>query len=404
MRTFNRNHDPTDNSEAHLHQQLAELDAIEHDAYALSHGIDFTSNHAQVKAQAGAVSTLLDDVQREHKALIARTVQHKRKLWVHGATTPAERTTIDANWNALVAGKGAFDVSDETNDAQGRKVRIPQAARNDMHTEILASSARLMSRPHGRRLVTRLREGASDSYALTRALGYGYNRPVGFEVENLHRLQLGGANSLNYRAFEAGQTSRPVDTHGAVARGIGSASLVKVSPGIQDSTLLDEGAAGRRIVSPSFVGFGHELVHAARYQRGAYIPGAHAAANLPASYHNDIEEFMTIASTADRNAVQHNVVPVPIANPGGGQHNVNATMAQIAALSGDLPSEADLRAEHGLEVRSGHGAPIANPVKHPGGINAVTETQAWEAANVGAHAVPVQPGALRWLARKLRLA
>lgn len=386
IRTYNQGDNPRDNAEAHLHRQLAALDNVEHLTYAFSHQIDFTSAVPAMRAQAGAVSTLLDEIQRDHRDLIARTVLHKRQLWVHGAPNPAERASINATWNELVAGNGAFRVSDETNDTRSR-VRIPGAAKQELHTEILASSARLLSRPHGRRLVTRLREGAGQRSWLARTLqgAPSHDRPVNFEVTNLYALRAG---DLNYKAYDGEGEEGPKTVGGALARGNGAKSLVKVSPGIRDATLLDTDNTGRRIVSPSFVGFGHELIHAARYQRGAYVKGAHPAAALPPAYHDDVEEFLTIASATERANVPANVVPVDVTAPGGTQ-TVNSSFAQIAALSGDLPTEAEIRAEHGLEIRHGHGAPIANPVTYPGGLGSVTETSDWEARHIGGAATPI---------------
>ncbi len=387
IRAYNRGHDPTDNSEAHLHQQLAALDDVEHKLYALSHHADFTSATLADQRSATAVSDLLNQVQAEHRQLIQRTVQHQRQLWVHGAVNPTERAAVNSTWNALVAGNGAFRVSDETNDMGGR-VRIPQGAKDDLHGEILAHSARLLSRPAGRRLLHGLRERSSDSYRVSHALGLGsHPREVGFEVSNLYTLQGGGPGSLNYKAFDGGSDEAgPQDTPTGLAPGRGDSSLVKVSPGLKDASLLDRDAAGRRIVSPSFVGFGHELIHAGRYQRGAYVPGNYAAANLPGGYHDNLEEFLTIADAAQRPALGANAFQPYVRG-----QSVPSTFGQVAALGGDLPTEAEIRAEHGLEIRSGHDAPIANPAHHAGGINTVPDTQDWEAHHVGGHATPVVP-------------
>lgn len=389
IRNYNRGHDASDNSEAHLHQQLAALDAVEHHLYGLSHQVDFTNAAAGPRRSATAVSDLLNEVQAEHRSLIDRTVRHQRQLWVHGAVNPTERDSVNATWNSLVAGNGSFRVSDETNDLGGR-VRIPQGARDDLHGEILAHSARLLSRPAGRRLLHGLRERSSDSSWAAHAVGLGtHNREVGFEASNLYTLQGGGAGSLNYKAYDGGgDEANPRDTaHGLVA-GQGERSLVKVSPGIKDATLLDQDAAGRRVVSPSFVGFGHELIHAGRYQRGAYVQGQYPAAGLPAGYNDDLEEFHTIADAGQRPAVAGNAFTPTVR---GQATAAPTTVGHVAGLGGNLPTEAEIRAEHGLEIRSGHGAPIANPAKFAGGINTVADSQNWEAHHVGGNATPVVP-------------
>jgi len=388
IRDYNRGHDPSDNSEAHLHQQLAALDAVEHHLYGLSHQVDFTNAAAGPRRSATAVSDLLNEVQAEHRSLIDRTVRHNRQLWVHGAVNPTERAAVNATWGSLVAGNGSFRVSDETNDNNGR-VRISQGAKEDLHGEILSHSARLLSRPAGRRLLHGLRERSSDSYRLSHALGVGsHQREVGFEASNLYTLRAGGAGSLNYKAYEGGEEASPQDTPGGLVAGRGESSLVKVSPGIKDATLLDRDATGRRVVSPSFVGFGHELIHAGRYQRGAYVQGHYPAAGLPAGYNDDLEEFHTIADAGQRPAVAGNAFTPTVR---GQATAAPTTVGHVGALGGDLPTEAEIRAEHGLEIRSGHGAPIANPAKFAGGINAVADSQNWEAHHVGGNATPVVP-------------
>lgn len=100
IRNYNRGHDASDNSEAHLHQQLAALDAVEHHLYGLSHQVDFTNAAAGPRQSATAVSDLLNEVQAEHRSLIDRTVRHQRQLWVHGAVNPTERAAVNATWSS----------------------------------------------------------------------------------------------------------------------------------------------------------------------------------------------------------------------------------------------------------------------------------------------------------------
>ena len=125
---------------------------------------------------------------------------------------------------------------------------------------------------------------------------------------------------------------------------------------MRDASLVDFDAEHRTIPSPAFIGLGHELIHAAHYQRGAYSPGGHDA--VPDEYHGDLEEFLTIADPRD------------IAKQAGkkierGKSKRKPTIGSIAGLHEGLPTEAELRAEHGLGIRHGHSS-SANPIIHPG--------------------------------------
>jgi hypothetical protein len=119
--------------------------------------------------------------------------------------------------------------------------------------------------------------------------------------------------------------------------------------------MMDYGARGTVVPSPTFIGIGHELIHASHYLRGSYVKTT--GAKVPREYGGQTEEFLTIAPAAERE--QFSAVPYAPDAP--------ATIGDLDEINRGLPTEADLRAEHGLGTRTSHEG-LANPFLHPGAM------------------------------------
>lgn len=356
---YNKEEQRGDDSEASTHRQLETLDTIEHELYAW-----LIENKAEAQnASRAGVFQLLDEVQREHKRMIARTVETDASLWVKDDVSAEERADIDAIWNDIVAGNGPFNILETIHTEDGPR-DLPPNLLEQFRTEVFANLARLMSRPKGRQLIRALRDGSADEkdvtfvvsplYKLLGTPGYGQEHPyVGARAvaTNEHSARFKMAN----RRIKPGQ---------------GSASGVEIAPGVRDSRMMDFDREGDLIPSPQFVGIGHELIHAAHYQQGTYIgqrpqvgdPHAH----LPEGYEDDVEEFLTIAPPQTQQRASRTRVRTAVPNAQGqGTRNTSFPLSKLQAMNANIPTEADIRAEHGLGAREGH-TTTANPNIFPG--------------------------------------
>jgi hypothetical protein len=169
-----------------------------------------------------------------------------------------------------------------------------------------------------------------------------------------------------------------------MSRGRGSTADVEVAPGVRDASMMDDGAKGTFVPSPTFVGIGHELIHASHYMRGSYYSSPTRNDNLPKQYGGDVEEFVTIAPESEREPL----ADAPVEGKDG------PPMSAMYKLNAGLPTEAEIRAEHGIGIRHSHDS-HANPFKHnvgphdnPGEF--VTDSLEWLEANWPADEKAVQ--------------
>jgi hypothetical protein len=232
-------------------------------------------------------------------------------------------------------------------------VPLKAEALDAFKTEIMAALARLISRPRGRALVAELRNERTSGPGETKIL---------FMMSNLFKLvgmrdygfaePYVGAKAIDVDPIDAA----PKADGGRITAGKGSTTAVEVAPGVRDASLMDYGDRGTIIPSPTFIGIGHELIHAAHYLRGSYVKTDKAEAAR--DYGGQVEEFLTIASAAEREPFSR----APYA-PGA-----IGTIGDLEEINRGLPTEADLRSEHGLGIRTSHEG-LANPFLHPGALD-----------------------------------
>ena len=82
--------------------------------------------------------------------------------------------------------------------------------------------------------------------------------------------------------------------------------------------------------------------------------------SLPKDYDGDLEEFATIASQTERDKQKQQGMILPGTSPGK-----RPRFDKLMELNQGLPTEAEIREEHGIGVRHGH-TTTANPILHPG--------------------------------------
>lgn len=339
-------------TESDIHLQMAQLDELEHKVYDW-----FRENHSTGDSgQLHAMFDLLDDIKDHHRMLIKRTIDTGSSLWVKDKLDVPGRKKVNELWDALVSGQGNFEMPTNVHTANGQ-VNLPDNLQKKFKVDTLAAMARLMSRPKGRSLVKALHEGSADG------------KEVNFMIPPIHKLRgtdgyatrYVGAKAQAYSDGDAAVKLRGTKKHNhRLVKGTGSGSGVLIAPGVKDSSMVDFDRAQNPILSPSFIGVGHELIHAAHYQRGSYLASNKGSgAKLPA-YGDDVEEFLTIASPKEHQGLK---VAASLGQLAGGSATHKFDVKHLANLNAGIPTEAEIRAEHGLAIRHGHTS-MANPIRY----------------------------------------
>lgn len=353
---FNQALDEAGEGEEGTHQKLASLDAVEHSLYQWFNAhVDEQDNPKRAN-----MFRLMDQIQGEHHGLIRHTIDNNLPLWVHGDQTEEENQQTQQIWTKITQGDDAVRF-DETVPDTGEQ--IPEEHLKQLKTGTFSDIARLMSRPHGRKLVSSLVNNATAEKPLTLGL-----RPTGDIT----------AGQISPSASDQGDPRaaiRVTENDGGPPTfqpGLGGRVRVNLVPGLKDSDYSDFDAAGQRVPSPTFVGLGHELVHGAHYQQGTY-PKPHDVDQigptfdaLAAHYQGNLEEFVTIASAAERHVQGDQSATGSFYRAGdveGGLDYPNKVeaalpLARLEEMNQNIPNEADIRAEHGISLRSGHNTTV----------------------------------------------
>jgi hypothetical protein len=260
--------------------RLAELDALEHRAYA------WLDENRMVPGSGPArrrVMAVLDGVQGEHQQAIGEVHRNNLSLWTpdRGALGLAERGRLDTAWNQLRAGSGL--------------IRTPGGAGGgNADDELRAMHARLLSRPGGRRLLQTLldlepndRKRKQIDIHFTPPKSYDPRVPgeirrlearvkeltaamarVPNDSEDYSEMYYERAQAVlrigDLRESDAAASASAVDGHDADIGGTGrgSDSRIAVREGTRDTDDAVRDRWGSSIPAPAFIQYGHELVHA----------------------------------------------------------------------------------------------------------------------------------------------
>lgn len=336
VRNYNATQQPDDASQTYLDKRMSRLDELEHLLYRW-----FEANKVGLSENpsARALFGLMNSIQAEHKRVVGARVDAGQGLWTADRLSGEERAEIDGVWDDIVNFRGPFKLIERVHTDSGDFIPLGPVL-DRFKVEILANLARLMSRPKGRELIQGIHAG-------------GDPKAIQFVMSPLYKI-LGGYVGLKATATDEGRATLGF-AKGRPKAGAGSGAGVEIAPGVRDASLVDFDEEGELITSPAFVGLGHELIHAAHYQGGTYTPGARV--DLPPAYGGDLEEFLTIADPTKIDERGRQRVP-----RGASKHR--PTIGAISALNAGIPTEAEIRAEHGLGIRHGHSS-SANPLLHP---------------------------------------
>jgi hypothetical protein len=299
--------------------------------------------------QRAAMFGCLDEIQQLHKQMTKQQIAGNLDLWLPELEPGEDRGRIQEIWHSILAGDGAFTFEQAVDQSFGKPVKIPPRVTRLLKIEVISQLGRLMSQPKGRALIATFFES-------------GDTGVVNFKLAQLYRIvaqQYVGDSATPRNDGEVSLSSAPHVATGkrkgkgrTVDRGRGQHSDVAVTPNKKDSTFLDYDQDYNRILSPGYIGLGHELVHAAHNLHGVAL-GDWTLEGMPPEYH-DLEEFVTIAPRAELEKYRAHKVTGGAYKPGGGTTATETTFGELLDLIGNLPNEADLRTEHGLDERHEH--------------------------------------------------
>jgi len=248
-----------DNTEASLHEEFRLLDVAERTI-----NLYLRNNGGRVSnAQRLYLFGLLSGAEADHLALVRRTQQHGRRLWLRneGGLGAGEAVRRRGIWGSLTANAGNVQV-------QGGAA---------FQTEVHAGFARLLQGAHGTQLLGDLNanRGAADQeihIAENHAATYAHHRQA-------HDPTASFAAPMGLITRLAGQATAHLQ--GAAAPGAGTGSFVQLAPprvlhGLEDH-MADTGM--RALHMPRFVTLGHELGHARRMRTGTALDHGWGAAH-----------------------------------------------------------------------------------------------------------------------------
>ncbi|WP_445455557.1 eCIS core domain-containing protein [Flavobacterium sp. HNIBRBA15423] len=360
---FNKEEKRGDHSKENVYKNLERLDTIEHKLYAW---FDENKTDTYNKNRRGLFQ-LIDEVQENHKYWVDANVNEGHSMWTKDKIdNKDEKDEMDSIWAHIVNGDGAFSIKDKVHTVDDMK-DLPDTVLKKFKIEIFASLARLYSRPKGRALLKALNDGHADGktiefvmspiYKIMGTPGYAEAPYVGAKASSTNE----GAATIKLKGVKKKNKK--------IVRGKGSGAGVEIAPGVKDASMVDFDEKGNQILSPNFIGVGHELVHAAHYGAGTYIgmkPGIGAPhATVPGDYEDDVEEFMTIASKNETSKAKDTKVTSTLNKLSGGSQKHTFKLSKLEELNLGIPTEAEIREEHGLTIRHGH-TTSANPVKYRG--------------------------------------
>lgn len=247
-----------------------------------------------------ALKALLDEIQERHIEYVG--ILRRFGLRPIGADIGPDDTQglaqLSGTWSQVVGGRGIKTSS--TPRAFGED-RTPGALPG-FEDQMLSHHARLLSRERGRNLVGSLTAGNA-----------GANEAmVGVQPYHPEQVEMMGGNSAV--GAEAGINTPEGLASAPDAPGRGSTSFVAVPHNMRDS----EGAQENEAVSPAFLVYGHELIHAQHTMHGINVRNI------------GDEEEATVTGNDEASAALHRQRQVPVT------------------------TEEMLRDEHGLPRRGGY--------------------------------------------------
>ena len=237
------------------------------------------------------------------------------ECWIH----ETEIVRYTALYNAIEANSGTIKIFELSGTLNGQTDREFPGFRD----KILAAIRKLMAGPKGRQIIEAL-------------------------MSNSHPVEI--------RPYVGDSPAKSTDK-GMTPDATGVGSTVYVQPGLTDQSVTVFDASGKPLASPVFIALGHELIHSRHYQLGSFNV-------TPDEDYQDKDERDTIVGERVNPQYQARVMARAKVLMAAGRSPADAikiATAEIPRIERD-PSlevtENDLRAEHNLAARKGHGGEI----------------------------------------------
>lgn len=309
------------NNQADRRRRMEVLHAIEHAVYDWARGKPHLGRDSR---RRHAILNLLNDVQAEHQRQIAQVsapglAGPANELSIGDPTlTPAEHQRIQTLWASLRNNSGVIEITETC----GQTFGVPPEQVPGFRDQMLALFARLLSSPAGRTLISELLQGkAGGTPHVDPAKDRVTIRPLrAAEIAMGRTIGAAGVKEFGQETLNPNQTRK---------QGIGS--FVTYGRALTDSQAEEGLRNGDPLLTPVFIGFGHELIHALHNLRGVNQKSLPMSAAAQAIWDNP-EERATIE---------------PVAGPG---------VQGVPGIPGII-SENQLRYEHGLPLRDTHKPP-----------------------------------------------
>jgi len=253
---------------------------------------------------------LLDETQAEHEKQIKELLAFQNELPVsEKGLSKKEKAEVAKTWQSIVGGTGNLKVTEKEKN-KGTGLERDHAG---FRVKALASIARLLQGPEGRKVVTEANKDGSDpSQHITIAPVSNKDHDVlegrfwkqkkgtipssGWDVEALDQTKASpktakGSNPATY--WDLDSDDDPIATYELASRrhktkgdpdGVvlgkrqylfnqGTGSMVNYIAEHKDSENRVMTTSGREGLSPTSVALGHELGHSLRYRKGASVSG-----------------------------------------------------------------------------------------------------------------------------------
>jgi hypothetical protein len=320
-------------------QRSRQLDEHEHAIYE-------RLNSARDTGERRDLLNRLDRLQQAHTAHIDHLHRNNLDLWTADRLSSKQRSRLNESWNELRHGTGLIRTPGETGNEQSNR-------------ELRAMHARLLSRPHGRRLLYELldkegpatgtsvrilpREPITSEERRTARATRSRLEVLDPQLESLHgeltaamdrvgpgaraqdlppsyQEQLRSYSQLRDQvealrpkartreAAEAGPSPGGEGEHSYKGRlpGKGTGSDINLASGIRDSEYLNRDARGGYIPAPAFILYGHELIHALHNKRGTDRSQVDADAYRQRAELRDWDDQEEHATIASRDEISEN--------------------------------------------------------------------------------------------------
>ncbi|MFE7432084.1 M91 family zinc metallopeptidase [Streptomyces tendae] len=269
-----------ENQQKHCDDLGMSLDTAEHMVYRQFRADGPTGR--ETNPRTTALKALLDEIQERHVEYVG--ILRRFRLRPVGADIGPQDAEglaqLSDTWSRVVDGQGIKTSS--TPGAFGED-RTPRALPG-FQDQMLSHHARLISRERGRNLVGSLTAGNAGADEAM----------VSVQPYHPEQIELMGGNSLV--GAEAGVNRLEGLASAPDTPGTGSTSIVAVPHNLRDS----EGAQENEAVSPAFLVYGHELIHAQHTMHGINVRNV------------GNEEEATVTGNDEASAALHRQRRVPV--------------------------------------------------------------------------------------------